>query len=139
MDFINRLYTKLIFTADSSMNVVATDMGETQMQVQMGEDIVRRLRAATGTVGSLSIYVPVQVNVSILKTSPLYEVYQKRALENGYIGGNLTIYDDVNTAWTITDPSIGSAEFPPANGSDPQISVRIDGNLLVNTKALIGL
>lgn len=139
MDFINRLYTKIIFTEDSSLNAVAKDMGELQIQVSMSDDIVRRLRAATGTVGSLSIYVPVQVNLSILKTSPLYEVYQMRALKNGYIGGTMTVYDDVNKGWTISDPSIGSADFPASNGSDPQVTIRIDGNLLVNTEALAGI
>lgn len=139
MDFINRLYTKVIFTEDASLNVTPYDMGDGQIQVSIGDDIVRRLRAATGTVGSLSIYVPVKIVISILKTSPAYTTYATRALQNGYIGGSATIYDDVNVGWTITDPSISTATFPNANGSDPAVEVTIEGNLLVNTQALAGL
>lgn len=138
MKFLNKLYTKAIFSEDSSLNVVAGDMGEGQIQLAISEDVVRRLPTATGTVGSLAIYVPTTINISLLKTSAIADVFLQRALDNGYIGGSVTIYDDTNRPWTIYDPSIGTAEFSPSNGTDPQVTVRIDGNSLVNSQALVG-
>lgn len=139
MKFLNKIYTKAIFSEDATLNVVAKDMGEAQISLALEDSVVKRLGTATGTVGSLSIFVAAQVTISILKTSPVTDLFLSRAQKNGYIGGSLTIYDDTNRPWTLTDVSLNTAQFPDANGSDPAISIVLDGNCQVNTEALIGI
>lgn len=136
MNFLNKLYTKAVFSEDSNMNVVASDMGENQITISLQENIVERLRTATGTVGSLNIFVPVDITIEILKTSPAYENYIKRCNENGYIGGSVTIYDDVNNEHTFSEVTITTQEFPSMNGSNPAHTFTIQANWNVNTQAI---
>ena len=42
MHFINRLYTKLIFSDAPNLNVGAYDMGEGQVTIKLTEDSVKR-------------------------------------------------------------------------------------------------
>lgn len=136
MKFVNKLYTKAVFSEDSNMNVVASDMGENQITITAQENIVERLRTATGTIGSLNIFVPVEITIEILKTSPAYENYIKRCNENGYIGGNVTIYDDVNKEHTFSEVTISTQEFPSMNGSNASHTFTIQANWNVNTQAI---
>ncbi|HDZ5057797.1 TPA: hypothetical protein RTG63_001660 [Campylobacter jejuni] len=136
MKFLNKLYTKCIFSDAQEMNVTAYDMGENMTSISLEEDVVNRLKTATGTVGSLSIFVSVSVSISILKTSPAIDVYMERILNNGFIGGTLTLYDDVNRAFTIEDVSLNLNEIPNMNGTEPAVPFTLQGNLLVNKDAL---
>lgn len=137
MKFLNKLYTKAIFSDDNSLNVVAADMGEDMIKVTLEGDIVNRLTTATGTIGSLSIYVPVTIEISILKTSPLWPIYVKRCISNGYIGGTLTIYDDVNLAQEIEDISLDVQDLSNFNGTQPAVTFIVKGNFKVNRAALV--
>lgn len=136
MQFLNKLYSKAIYSEAPELNLTAYDMGEGMLSAKIDEPIVNRLKTATGTVGSLSIIVPVQVSVDIVKTAPAFNEYAKRILSNGYIGGTLTIYDDVNTPYVIKDVSLNLSEVPSANGTNASLTYTIDGNLEVNTDAL---
>lgn len=136
MKFLNKLYVKGIFSEASELNVVAGDLGENMIKVSLQDDIVKRLPTATGTVGSLSIFVPIEVEVEILKTSPLWEAYMKRCMENGYIGGTFTVYDDTNLAAEMSDVSLSIRDMPNFNGSNPAVVFIVQGNLNVNRAAL---
>ncbi|EGV1470925.1 hypothetical protein JF110_001650 [Campylobacter jejuni] len=136
MKFLNKLYTKCIFSDAQELNVTAYDMGEGMTSISLEDDVVNRLKTATGTVGSLSIFVSVNVSISILKTSAAIDTYMERILNNGFIGGTLTLYDDVNRAFTIEDVSLNLNEIPSMNGTEPAVPFTLQGNLLVNKDAL---
>ena len=136
MDFLNKLYTKAIFSADDSLNVTAYDLGEDMISAQISEPPVNRLATAFGTVGSLNIMCPVDVTIAVLKTSPIVSNFYNRLLTNGYVGGTLTLYDDVNQSFTLEDVSVSLNEVPNANGTQPAINFLVQGNLLVNKDAL---
>lgn len=139
MDFLNKLYTKAIFSDAPEMNVVAKDLGEDMISATVNEPIVNRIPTATGTIGSLAIVVPVDISISVLKTRPVFQEYLKRIISNGYLGGTVTIYDDVNTAYTIRDVSFTINEVPTANGTVAAVTFTIQGNLEVNQTALFGI
>ncbi|HEC1823346.1 TPA: hypothetical protein R1765_001970 [Campylobacter coli] len=136
MKFLNKLYNKCIFSDAPEMNATAYDMGESMTSISLQDEVVNRLKTATGTVGSLSIFVGVTINISILKTSPIIDTYMSRILNNGYIGGTLTLYDDTNRAFTIEDVSLNVSEIPAMNGTEPAVQFSLQGNLLVNKDAL---
>ena len=136
MKFLNKLYNKLIFSDAPNLNLTAFDMGSSQCSARMGRKGVNRLDVATGTVGSLEIFVPVTLSGAVQKTSPSLKYYKERILKNGYIGGTLTVYDDVNEAYVIDDVSISVEEIPPMNGTEPAVTFQIEGNLRVNEEAL---
>lgn len=139
MDFLNKLYTKAIFSEAPELNVTAYDLGEDMISAAVNEPVVNRIATATGTVGSLAIIVPVDITISILKTRPVFSAFLARILANGYLGGTVTIYDDVNTAYTIKDVSLTISEVPSGNGTVAAVSFTIQGNLEVNKAALAGV
>lgn len=138
MEFLSKLYTKIIFSDDSSLNLVPRDLGEEMITGSISEGPVKRLPTATGTIGSLNLAVSVTLNVSILKTSPTFSKYWNRILNNGYIGGTATLYDDAGNSYTISEVSLSVSDFPAANGSNPAVTFLVDGNLQVNKQAIVG-
>lgn len=139
MDFLNKLYTKAIFSDAPELNVTAYDLGEDMISATVNEPVVNRIPTATGTIGSLSIVVPVDISISVLKTRPVFAAFLTRILSNGYLGGTVTIYDDVNTAYTVKDVSLTVSEVPAGNGTVAAVSFTIQGNLEVNRAALYGV
>lgn len=136
MQFINKLYTKLVFSDAPELNVTPYDMGEGMTSASLDDPVVNRLKSATGTIASMNIVVGVTLSVSILKTSSALQEYATRLLSNGYIGGTLTAYDDINNSYTFTDLSLNLTEIPAMNGSEPAVTFQIQGNLQVNRAAL---
>lgn len=136
MDFLNKLYSKAIFSDASALNVNAFDLGEDMISADLNEPVVNRLGTATGTIGSLNIVVGVDVSISVLKTRPVFKEYCNRILKNGYIGGTLTLYDDVNTPYTLKDISLTLKSIPSINGTKPDVTFVVQGNLEVNSDAL---
>lgn len=136
MDFLNKLYTKAVFTNAPELNVTAYDMGENMISATLEDEVVNRLRTAVGTVGSMAIFVPVTVSIDILKTSTAVDEYASRILSNAFIGGDLTVYNDVNSPYTIKDVSISLKELGAMNGTQPSVTFEVKGNLEVNKDAL---
>lgn len=136
MDFLNKLYTKAVFTNAPELNVNAYDLGEDMISVTLDDEVVNRLPTATGTVGSLSIIVGCTVTISILKTSTAIGEYQDRIFSNGYIGGTLTVYTDVNSPLTMKDVSIGMQDLGNFNGTQAAVNIQVKGNVEVNKDAL---
>lgn len=139
MQFLNKLFVKAIFSEASELNVTAYDMGEAMLSMSFTDEVVTRLRTATGTVGSLAIFVSAEINISINKTSSLIDTYYNRILSNAYIGGSLTIYDDTNTAWSMKDVSITVRELPAMNGTEAATTFIAHGNLEVNKDVLLSV
>lgn len=138
MEFLNKLYNKVIFSDAPNLNVTAYDMGAGQCKVSLQKPGVARLETATGTVGSLEIFVPVDMTIQIKRTSPAYAYWLDRIMKNGYIGGSITMYDDANVSYTAIEPSIKVDEAGPFNGTEPMIEFTVQANLRVNTQALAG-
>lgn len=136
MKFINKLYTKAIFSDASELNLTAYDMGESTCSITYNDEVVARLRTAVGTIGSMAIFTAVDVEVSIIKTSPAIDNYMNRIKNNAYIGGTLTLYDDINREYTIEDVSLNIKQVPNMNGTEAAVSFTISGNLWVNKEAL---
>lgn len=136
MKFLNKLYTQCIFSDAPELNIGAKDMGENMASVSLQDDVVNRLKTVTGTVGSLAIIVSVNVEISINKTIPAIDYYIDRILKNGYIGGTLTLIDDVNRKFVIEDVSLNINQIPNMNGTEPAVPFIIQGNLAVNKEAL---
>lgn len=136
MKFINKLYTKAIFSDANELNLTAYDMGENTCSITFNDEVVNRLKTNVGTIGSMAIFVSVDVVVSIIKTSSAIDNYMKRIETNAYIGGTLTLYDDINRAYTIEDVSINIQNVPNMNGTEPAVEFTISGNLMVNKNAL---
>ncbi len=138
MEFISRLFCKLIFSEDSTLNLIPRDLGESMITGQVGKAPVERIPTATGTIGSLNISIPVTLTVSVLKTSPAFQNYWGRILNNGYVGGTCTFYDDANNSHTISEVSVSTDNMPNGNGTEASVEFKVEGNMLVNKQALIG-
>ena len=138
MNFINRQWTKLIFSENPNLNITAHDMGERQVTISITKDSVKRLDTATRAIGSLEIYVPIEAEIDIAKDSVARSYWLEQYKKNGYIGGNVTFYDDTNNNYVATEPSITLSNFGTFNGTEAHTTFKIQANFLVNTDALAG-
>lgn len=134
--FINRLLNKISFSDNSLLDVTPFDMGEEQSTIEFSDRGVSRLRAATGTVVSLQIFTKVEARVSMRKTSPLIGRYRDCIINNGYIGGTVTLWDDAGNKYVAYNPSITIESLGALNGTEPSITFIVEADLPVNTEAL---
>ncbi|GAA6836926.1 hypothetical protein CG4_08330 [Helicobacter pylori] len=56
------------------------------MSVEMEDEVVKRLQAATQTIASANIYIPTTIKVPILKTSPAYKIWLNARIQNPILG-----------------------------------------------------
>lgn len=136
--FINRLYNKLVFSDDSNLDVDVYDMGTEQCSCSFETRGVSRLEAATGTVVSLQVFTKVTLSVSMRKTSPKIGFYRDRILQNGFVGGTVTLYDDANNSYVAYNPSVTIDDLGALNGTEPAITFLVECDLPVNETALAG-
>lgn len=134
MPILNKLLSKVIFSDATELNVSPSDLGESMISVSIDDDVVHRLRAATGTVASASLYVQINISISVLKTSPVFGNYASAILNNAIVGGTVTVYDDRGIAYTGKDVSLNLKEIPNMNGTEPAVTFIVQANLPVNSK-----
>lgn len=134
---INKLWTKIVFSDASELDLGARDMGEEMVSLTL-EESVNRLKTATGTTASLEIFVPITATVSVAKQSPSIVAWYERYIKNGFIGGTVVLYDDSNNSYTARNPSISITEVGQVNGTQADIKFSIKADLEVNVQALAG-
>lgn len=131
-DFLNKTYTKAIFSADSTLNLTFRDLAEDAIDADISGEIVSRLNAVYGDIPSMNPTAQVAVNIRVRKDSPSLVNYYSRIENNAIIGGTLTLYDDVNQAFTIEKPSLSLQRIENANGQNPFVQFIVNGYIEVN-------
>ncbi len=94
MSILARVFNTAVFSNNSAFDITPFDLGEEQMSVEMEDEVVKRLQAATQTIASTNIYIPTTIKVPILKTSPAYAIWLKAMTSNAIVGGQCTLKDD---------------------------------------------
>ncbi|WP_187886592.1 hypothetical protein [Helicobacter pylori] len=94
MSILARVFNTAVFSNNSAFDITPFDLGEEQMSVEMEDEVVKRLQAATQTIASANIYIPTTIKVPILKTSPAYAIWLKAMTSNAIVGGQCTLKDD---------------------------------------------
>ncbi|RVZ98073.1 hypothetical protein [Helicobacter pylori] len=93
MNILGRVFNTAVFSNNSAFDITPFDLGEEQMSVEMEDEVVKRLPAATQTVASVNIFLPITIKVPILKTSPAYKTWLNARMQNPILGG-CTLKDD---------------------------------------------
>ncbi|STO73620.1 Uncharacterised protein [Helicobacter pylori] len=101
MNILARVFNTAVFSNNSAFDITPFDLGEEQMSVEMEDEVVKRLQAATQTIASANIYIPTTIKVPILKTSPAYAIWLKAMTSNAIIGGQCTLKDDAGYQYVI--------------------------------------
>ncbi|GAA7075702.1 hypothetical protein VN0416_11100 [Helicobacter pylori] len=86
MSILARVFNTAVFSNNSAFDITPFDLGEEQMSVEMEDEVVKRLQAATQTIASANIYIPTTIKVPILKTSPAYAIWLKARMQNPILG-----------------------------------------------------
>ncbi len=89
MNILGRVFNTAVFSNNSTFDITPFDLGEEQMSVDMEDEVVKRLQAATQTIASANIYLPTTIKVPILKTSPAYPIWLKAMTSNAIVGGRM--------------------------------------------------
>lgn len=137
-DFINRYLNKVIFSDAPNLNIGVRDMGAEQTTPIFNDEAITELKTATGITMSLNLFITTNLKISVKKTSPVADYYGERYFANAYIGGSITLYDDVGRSYTGLNPAIKSIDLGQLNGSSPTFDVVITCVLEVNKQALTG-
>jgi len=137
-DIIFKGFAKAIFSDDSSLNIIPSDLGEEMIGVNFDSDAVKRIRTAVGTVASPELFVEVSITLHILKTSPQYVIYKNQIKSSTVINGEVTLYDDANTPWTFQKISVKPTGFT-ASGNDATAQYILQANWPVNNDLIAQL
>ncbi len=127
MNILGRVFNTAVFSNNSAFDITPFDLGEEQMSVEMEDEVVKRLQAATQTIASANIYIPTTIKVTILKTSPAYKTWLNARMQNPILG-ECTLKDDAGYQYVIKQVTL---DF---NVIDLVTSVEftIKGNFYVN-------
>ncbi|MCQ2933853.1 hypothetical protein JT204_07395 [Helicobacter pylori] len=128
MSILARVFNTAVFSNNSAFDITPLDLVGKQMSVEMEDEVVKRLPAATQTIASANIYIPTTIKVPILKTSPAYPIWLKAMTSNAIVGGQCTLKDDTGFQCVIKQVTL---DF---NVIDLVTSVEftIKGNFYVN-------
>lgn len=132
MSYLNKSCVKIVFSADSTLNVLPIDMGSDMVLIALNQPPAETLQTATGIMPSAMIKCEAEVNVSILRTSSVAKLFLNKIQTNSIIGGSLTITDDDNNVYTIDNVFIKEPTFQNFNGSDPAVTLKFAGEFRVN-------
>ncbi|MFP6034415.1 hypothetical protein ACLF89_00340 [Helicobacter pylori] len=100
MSILARVFNTAVFSNNSAFDITPFDLGEEQMSVEMEDEVVKRLQAATQTIASTNIYIPTTIKIPILKTSPAYKTWFNARMQNPILGG-CTLKDDAGYQYVI--------------------------------------
>ncbi|PUD29848.1 hypothetical protein C2R96_07565 [Helicobacter pylori] len=100
MNILARVFNTAVFSNNSAFDITPFDLGEEQMSVEMEDEVVKRLQAATQTIASANIYIPTTIKVPILKTSPAYKTWLNARMQNPILG-ECTLKDDAGYQYVI--------------------------------------
>ncbi|WQY13280.1 hypothetical protein KVM28_04090 [Helicobacter pylori] len=100
MSILARVFNTAVFSNDSALDITPFDLVGEQMSVEMEDEVVKRLQAATQTIASANIYIPTTIKVPILKTSPAYKTWLNARMQNPILG-ECTLKDDAGYQYVI--------------------------------------
>ncbi|WP_100975995.1 hypothetical protein [Helicobacter pylori] len=100
MSILARVFNTAVFSNNSAFDITPFDLGEEQMSVEMEDEVVKRLQAATQTIASANIYIPMTIKVPILKTSPAYKTWLNARMQNPILG-ECTLKDNESYQYVI--------------------------------------
>ncbi|MCQ2946147.1 hypothetical protein JT108_03745 [Helicobacter pylori] len=100
MSILARVFNTAVFSNNSAFDITPFDLVGKQMSVEMEDEIVKRLLAATQTVASVNIFLPITIKVPILKTSPAYKTWLNARMQNPILG-ECTLKDDAGYQYMI--------------------------------------
>ncbi|EJB96133.1 hypothetical protein [Helicobacter pylori] len=100
MSILARVFNTAVFSNNSAFDITPFDLGEEQMSVEMEDEVVKRLPAATQTVASVNIFLPITIKVPILKTSPAYKTWLNARMQNPILD-ECTLKDDAGYQYVI--------------------------------------
>ncbi len=86
ISILARVFNTAVFSNNSAFDITPFDLGEEQMSVELEDEVVKRLQAATQTIASANIYIPTTIKVPILKTSPAYKIWLNARMQNPILG-----------------------------------------------------
>ncbi|GAA8365487.1 hypothetical protein ACQJ6L_04935 [Helicobacter pylori] len=100
MSILARVFNTAVFSNNSAFDITPFDLGEEQMSVEMEDEVVKRLQAATQTIASTNIYIPTTIKIPILKTSPAYKTWLNARMQNPILG-ECTLKDNESYQYVI--------------------------------------
>lgn len=130
---LNRVRGALSVTSLPSLNITAPYLGREGISMRPTTNATDIIPTMTGTVGSQTTFMQVDLTVHLLKTQALGNSWRSQMLDTTALG-ELTYVSDASTFddFTLYNGYIVSFGDLPSNGSDPGYVLNISGYIIVN-------
>jgi hypothetical protein len=131
---LNRIRAHLVVANYTQLNVAASYMGKSMLELTLEEPFVHQIPTAVGIVNSPEPYVMGTIAFSLLRTQALADAWLSQAQLHSVLG-NVDVYPDSAAFATITLLNTSIVGFTPGpyDGQDPGVKVTLKGQFPVNS------
>lgn len=132
---LNRLRGSLVIPGSPELNVTAPFLGKDGISLVPEGDSTQFIETMTGAVTSPEVYMTVRVQIALLRTQGLADLYKKRMELNSLLG-DVTVRPDAATLspWSLINCSIQNVGELRINGQDAGYGPSIKGYYLINSQ-----
>lgn len=141
---LNRLKASLIWQNFPFLNITQSYLGREGISITFESEATARIPTMTGVVNSPEPYQPVIVEVDLLRTQNLSQLYESQRQTLTLLGDG-TLRPDVSTnsqglqAYELINMSIANVGNLRMNGSTPAYGVTFGGYMIINSSLWDGL
>lgn len=136
---INKARGSLIFTSNSQLNVTAPFLGQAGISATRNTPATRNIPTMTGTVPSYELMQEMTIEVNLLRTQFLANLYETQIQADSFIGDMVFTSDSATlTQYQYYNGTILDVAPIRANGSDAGYVVTIGAFYPVNQSAFNG-
>ena len=129
-NYLSKFIVSLAFDEESQLNLTPYDMGESMLNIAIGET-TGRAETAVGSVATANIAVTSTISVSVKKTSPSSEIWSKQIERKGVLLGNVVATDDVGKKYTLSALSVVRGDID-ATATNAEEVYTLTGNYYCN-------
>lgn len=138
---LNRLIASVTYATFPQLNVTASFLGDTGIRVALTGKAATRINTLTGQTVSLEPFIPAVIQIPLLKTQNLSNVY-KLQMELLARVGAVNVYPDVSAGgigiYAFVNASIGDVGEMDMGGRNPVWGVSVEATYNVNSAAWDG-
>lgn len=114
------------------MNVYPRHLGTEYIAMTTEGNVVENLPAGFGVVQSGNIYLQVSLAVNLLKNTDMFDSWYDRVLQNGFLPGKVTFFDDAQNEIEVHSISLGGIGEMTGDGQTASVPFTVNGIIYVN-------
>lgn len=131
---LSKVRASVVFVDNSDLNITAANLGKAGVSLAFQGNMAELIGTMSGTVVSPEPYVQAELTLNILRSQGVADVYKDAWEANAFLG-DLVVTPDASTLgkFELVNCAIMTVQELSFAGTDPVLSVRIQGSYEVNS------